>query len=152
MKIQQETLYGVFEEIEELIKLHYDEVALHKDFMKLDPDWPRYHALEQSEKLIMFTIRDEDKLIGYSAFFIDQHLHYKGSKIAINDVVFLHPDYRNISVGSALIKFCDEELSKMGETKITWHVKFSNDFRHILKALGYVDEEIVCGKIAGVKH
>lgn len=150
MNFQQETLYMLIGEIENLIQLHYEEVTLHKEFMELDVDWAKYAELERQGKLLVFTARDHGVLVGYSAFFIDNHIHYKTNVMATNDAVFLHPDHRKGSMAIKLIKFCDSELSKLGPVKITWHVKFSRDFRAILHRLGYIDEEVICGKIAGV--
>jgi len=151
MKFQKEILYMVMEDIEYLLKLHYQELTLHKEHIALDPDWERYADLERAGKLLIFTARDEERLVGYSVFFINNHIHYKNNLFAVNDVLFLHPEYRKNSCGPRLIKFCDEEVSKLGKVKITWHVKVSRDFRPILHRLGYVDEEVICGKMAGIQ-
>lgn len=149
MRFQQEILYMILGEIDSLLKMHYDELTLNKEHVILDPDWERYADLEKQGKLIIYTARDGDKLVGYSVFFMNQHIHYKNNLFAMNDVLFLHPDYRKNSCGPKLIMFCDQELSKLGKVKITWHVKFTRDFRPILHRLGYVDEEVMCGKFAG---
>jgi len=151
MQLQQEILYMVMDEAEYLLKMHYQELTLNKEHVMLAPDWERYADLEKQGNLIIFTARDEGRLVGYSAFFINSHIHYKNNLFAINDVLFLHPDYRNNSCGARLIKYSDQELSKLGKVKILWHVKVSRDFRPILHRLGYVDEEIICGKMAGIE-
>jgi hypothetical protein len=48
---QQEFLYQVEDDIKYLIELHWDEIALNKDNIKLNPDWDAYSNLEQQGKL-----------------------------------------------------------------------------------------------------
>lgn len=151
---QQETLYAVIDEIPPLIQTHYDEVTLHKNTMKLAIDWDRYAELERMGKLFIYTARDESKLIGYCAFFVERHIHYKDNDVALNDALFLQQHYRGGEIGGTadqLLDFCEHQLTQNGPVKIVFHVKFSRDFRPLLHRRGYCDEEIICGKIAGVK-
>lgn len=147
MRLQQEILFDVIHEVDELLQLHYEEVALHRDRIKLDPMWDQYVALEKLGMLAIYTARNDDgKLIGYSAFFINKHMHYKDTVIAINDVLFLHPDYRDGIQGYRFIKFCHDQLVERGGiNKITWHVKLKKDWSKVLHKLGYTDEELVVG-------
>jgi GNAT superfamily N-acetyltransferase len=144
---QQEILFDVMDEAGALLKMHYDEIALHKESIKLKPIWERYAALEKAGSFVVYTVRDDARLVGYSAFFIMPHMHYADTRIGINDVLFLHPDYRKGRVGLKLIQFSEQALKQAGVDKITWHVKLAHDFRPILHRLGYVDEETVCAKL-----
>jgi hypothetical protein len=38
-------------------------------------------------------------------------------------------------------------MKEFGANKITWHVKYSNDFRPILHRMGYADEDSIVGKM-----
>jgi GNAT superfamily N-acetyltransferase len=134
-------------EIEDLLKLHYEEIALNKEHIPLDPDWDRYRNLIETKQAYLLTVRDDDKLIGYSIFFVTKHLHYKSSIFASNDLIFLHPNYRKGMVGVRLIQFCEQYLKEIGVAKILWHVKFNKDFTRILHHMGYVDEDMIVGKI-----
>jgi hypothetical protein len=146
--IQQEILFDIFDEMQELTRLHYEEIALHKEAIPLDPMWEEYATLERIGRLVIFTARDEGKLIGYGFFFINQHMHYARTKIAINDVLFLHPDYRKGTMaGIRLIRFCEQQLAQMAVDKITWHIKVKHDWGAILDRMGYADEDIVKGKM-----
>jgi GNAT superfamily N-acetyltransferase len=145
--LQRETLYDVMEDVAPLLELHYRELTMHKERIALDPVWERYAALEKQGSIALFTARVEEKLVGYSAFFVQSHIHYERTLVASNDVLFLHPDYRKGSCGIKLIRFSEQQLKAQGVDKITWHVKFSKDFRPILHRLGYVDEEVTVGKI-----
>lgn len=168
-----ETVEEVRYDITDLIRLHYAELTHDKDQIDLAPDFDRYQALEDAGKLAIFTVRkedtDDDLLIGYAIFFIDQHIHYKHQSFANNDIIFLHQDYRtkhtpwtilrsrvrsmlgikkaSSSIGSNLIDFSEQQLKLMGVTKAIWHIKFSLDWSAILKRRGYHREDFTLGKI-----
>lgn len=150
---QSEMLEDVAEEIMPLLELHYQEFAAHKDHIKLAPDWPRYQQMEFLGKLVIFTARADGVLVGYAAFFLDTLMHYKDTRVAFNDAMYLHPDRRS-GLGAItlirLIKFSESELRKIaGEEKmrILWFIKKNHDFSHVLHHMGYVDEEVTVGKL-----
>ena len=149
ISLSVESVATVKDEIGGLLQMHYDEVAMHKDRIKLDPDWGRYEAMEINRALAIFTARDHGKLVGYAVFVIAWHLHYKDTLLASNDVLFLHPDYRSTSsAGLRLIQYADQRLAgDYGVDKIVWHIKLAHDWRQILHRAGYVDEEVLVGRI-----
>jgi GNAT superfamily N-acetyltransferase len=136
-----------------LIKMHYDEIALNKDEKPLNPDWARYEQMEAAGNLVCFTARDDGRMVGYSVFLLSWHLHYNTVRVAANDVLYLHPDYRKGMIGIRLIKYSEAELGKYGADWITFHVKFNKipddrkDFSPILHRMGYSDEEKMVGKM-----
>lgn len=144
---QKESLCDVIAEVEPLLELHYRELTLNRDVVKLNPDWSRYSELEHAGAFHVFTARDGCRLIGYSAFFLGPHLHYKDLVVANNDVLYLHPDARSGMAGIRLIKTSEAGMKALGAAKITWHAKHSNDLQQILARLGYTDEEVIMGKI-----
>mgnify|MGYP003345974306 FL=1 len=79
IKFGVEKYHQVCEDIKELIKLHYEEIAVNKDVIPLDPDWDNYKNLCDKNILMIITARDEGRLVGYSIFFITNHLHYKST-------------------------------------------------------------------------
>ena len=134
-------------EVQPLIELHYEELTLHKQVIKLDPDWNRYKSLADQKMITIITARDKGVLIGYSLFFVSPHIHYKNNIMANNDVLYLHPDYRQGRTGLKLIRKCEQVLQEQQVDKIVWHVKYAKDFRQILYRLGYEDEDALVGKI-----
>lgn len=147
IKYAKECLCDVINEVEPLLHLHYEELTLNKDLVKLDPDWDRYAAMEHAGGFHVFTARDDGRLIGYSAFFLISHIHYRGLIVAQNDVLYLHPDMRNGMPGIRLIKHSHEGMKALGAHKIIWHCKHSNNLKQILLRLypGYRDEESMVG-------
>lgn len=138
----KELLCQVVNEVDALLALHYEELTLNKDRVKLAPMWKQYAALEMDGKFHVFTARDEGALVGYAAFFVNQHLHYAALTTAMNDVLFLHPDHRLGMTGIRLLKYCESELKKLGAQKLCWHAKLDTSLIPILQRLGYATEEV----------
>lgn len=144
---QQELLCEVVQEVQPLLDLHYRELCLHRDVIELDPQWREYAILEQMGRFVVFTARDDGRLIGYNAFFLNKHMHYGGFTVAQNDVLFLHPEQRR---GTTALKFLDDTEARckaLGAQKITYHIKLALDWRPILHRRGYADEEVMCAKL-----
>jgi hypothetical protein len=142
-----ETVGQVKSDILPLLDLHYDELTLNKDVMKLAPDWAKYQALEDNNQLLAFTVRHGGVLVGYSVWFTDVHIHYAGSLTAHNDVIFLHRDFRKgTTVGRELIDFSEKMLKAFGVDKCYWHIKFKQDWSAILLRRGYQREDMIVGK------
>lgn len=144
----RELLCEVVQEAQPLLDLHYQELCLHRDVIKLDPQWDQYALLEQLERFVVLTAREDDgRLVGYNAFFLNRHMHYGGFTVAQNDVLFLHPQARRGTTALRLIDWTEHSLRELGAQKLTYHVKFSLDWRAILHRRGYADEEVMCGKL-----
>lgn len=142
-----ETVEQVRPDIGALLQLHYEELTADKEHVALAPDWGRYLSLEALDKLLAFTVRDEGKLIGYSVWFVDAHIHYKDLLVAANDVIFLHKDYRKGGTGKKLIDHSEHMLKWFGVDKVIWHIKFKQDWSAILLRRGYAKEDFTVGKI-----
>ena len=137
---------SIKDQIQVLIKRHYAELTLDKDVMKLAPDWDRYNELNSLGKLSIVAAYDGEKIVGYSVFFLNEHIHYKNNIIANNDVLFLAPEYRLGMTGIKLIKYSEMILQQLGVSKVIWHVKMAKDFRKLLHRMGYQDEDIIVGR------
>jgi hypothetical protein len=142
----RELLFEVVEDIQPLLLLHYAELTRNKERVKLDPIWERYAQLEASnpQALQIFTARDDGALVGYAAFFVQPHLHYRDLFPAINDVLFVHPDRRD-STGLRLIRYCEKQLKPHAQ-KIVFHVKPDTPMAALLPKIGYQPEEMIFGK------
>jgi hypothetical protein len=147
LDLQTEPLADVILEVQNLLVQHYEELTLNKQRVKLKPVWDRYTKLEKEGKFITVTARIDGELVGYSGFFLDQHIHYEDLMVATNDVLFLRKDLRQGMSGIRLIKYSETTMRDLGANKITWHVKYSNDIRPILHRMGYADEDVIVGKL-----
>ena len=137
IKYQQEFLSQVQSDIEPLIRLHWEEIALNQDNIKLNPDWESYANLESEGKLKIFTARDGDNLVGYFVTVLGRNIHYKDHVFASNDVIYLHKDYRKGFAGIRLIKFAKKCLSEDGISVLTINTKVHQPFDKVLERLGF---------------
>ena len=110
--IQRESSWDCIEGIKALIEDHWNEVALHKDVVKLEPNWGQYAALEAQNRLVIITAREGELLVGYSVFFLHHHAHYKSCLVASNDVIYLVPGKRGV-VGTRLIRNSETILKSL---------------------------------------
>lgn len=124
------------EQMAPLLEAHKHELCVYDDF-ELKPDWDGYLRLWQASMLRIFTARDGDKLVGYSVYATHRNLHYNDRVHAVQDVLFISPEYRRGSVGSRFIRWCDARLETMNVDLVSHHVKVKHDFSEILVKQGY---------------
>ena len=149
VKYQQEFLSQVQSDIEPLIKLHWEEIALNKDNIKLNPDWNAYHDLEVAGKLKIFTARVDSSLVGYFVVLLGNNIHYKDHVFASNDVIYLHKDYRKGFAGIRLIKFAEKCLKEDGVSVLVINTKSHKPFDKVLERLKFKPIERVYSKFIG---
>jgi hypothetical protein len=133
---QKEAPMPFADEAMKLFKDHYDEIAERTDVIELDPNMEQYDVLFKKDMLEIHTIRDDGKLIGYSLWFITNHIHYKKSLTASSDVLYISPNYRKGMLGYKFIKWTTEEIKKRNPQRIIFHVKPFLDYGRLLERIG----------------
>lgn len=101
-------------EFQPLFPLHWEELALNKDKVPLDPQYDIYIAREQKDELIFATMREDGEPIGYFIGFIAPGLHYQTCLTCIMDIFYIHPDKRKGRAGIKLFQFVEKELRNRG--------------------------------------
>lgn len=144
---QQESLVTAEKDARPLLEKHWEEIALNKDIIKLNPDWEAYADLEDSGILKIFTARDDDKLVGYFVTFVRSHIHYKDHLFAYNDILFLDEEYRKGFTGAKLIKFAEKCLKEDGVSVVTINTKRHKPLDVLLSWLGYKHIENIYSKV-----
>ena len=137
MDYQQEFLDQVESDALVLIDLHYEEIALNQDNIKLNPDWDAYRSFEDQGKLKVFTARDNGTLVGYFVVVVGVNMHYKDHIFACNDIIYLHKDYRKGFAGIKLINFAKKCLTDDGVSVLTINTKVHQPFDRVLERLGF---------------
>ena len=120
----------------QLFKDHYDEIAERTDVIDLDPNIEQYNFMFNKNMLEIHTARDDGKLVGYSIWFVVNHIHYKKSLTATSDVLYISPNYRKGMFGYKFIKWTTDEIKKRKPQRILFHVKPFLDYGHLLERLG----------------
>tara|TARA_R110000782_G_scaffold254585_1_gene342973 strand:- start:233 stop:688 length:456 start_codon:yes stop_codon:yes gene_type:complete len=149
LKYQQEFLNQVKSDIEPLIELHWEEIALNQDKIKLNPDWDAYHSLEEQDKLKIFTARNGNDLVGYFVVILGTNIHYKDHLFANNDIIYLHKDYRKGFAGIRLINFAEKCLKEDGVSVLLINIKTHKPFDKVLERLKFKPIERVFSKFIG---
>lgn len=149
IKYQQEFLATVKDEIVPLLNSHWEEIALNKDKIKLNPDWDAYDSLEQVDKLKIFTARDDNKLVGYFVVIVGVNIHYKDHLFASNDIIYLSPEHRKGFTGIRLIKFAEKCLKQDGISVLTINTKVHQPFDRLMDFLKFRKIERVYSKYLG---
>ena len=144
---QQESLVTTKEDARPLLEKHWEEIALNKEVIKLNPDWDAYADLEDAGVLKIFTARSDGKLIGYFVVFVKAHIHYKGHLFAYNDILFLDKEHRKGYTGAKLIKFAEKCLKEDGVSVCVVNTKRHKPFDVLLKWLGYKHIENIYSKV-----
>lgn len=149
MEYKKETLIEVTFDIRKLTEDHYEEVAMYKDKIALAPDFETYALLEREGKLAMFTARLGGDLCGYVCFTIGNHLHYRNTIMANNDLFYVSPSHRKHGVGRELLRFAEKSLKELGIDVVLMRTKTSNNFGKFLVEEDYDEAEITYMKYIG---
>jgi hypothetical protein len=142
--------------LEDMIALHWEEVALDKTSIPLDVDWDGYRRREREKTFRGIAMRCDGRLIGYNAFFITPTLHYRSTLHALNDVIYVDPDGRGMA-GVRLLRESEHLLSGLAPlVKVIYHTKLhvvlgqgarSGTVGTLLERLGYSHIENVYAKL-----
>ena len=149
MIYKQEFLHSIQEEIQYLLELHWKEIALNQEKIKLNPDWDAYRTLEDKGALKIFTARQDGLLVGYLVVVCQTNLHYKDHVFASNVVIYLHPDHRKGLTGVKLIKFAEKCLREDGVSVFAINTKVHRPFDKVLEFLGFGLIERIYSKYIG---
>lgn len=132
-------------EIWPLLELHYQEVARFKD-IALNPDFDLYCKMDEMGVLRVFVARERGAILGYCIFFVKENPHYKDSKQATQDIIFIHPKHRGF--GAKFILWCESQLRDEGVEVVYHRTKEKADlnFGQMLDRLGYEKIDVVYAK------
>lgn len=120
---QVEKLSNIKEEVFPLLVKHWEEIALNKETVPLDPDWEMYRLLEDGDVMNITTARKNGHIIGYFAYIITGNLHYKSLRVAEGDIFYVDKEYRKGSFARKLLQESERNLKAVGVNKIINKVK-----------------------------
>lgn len=124
MMFARETYDQVVADIARLLPAHHAELAMFKDDIPLDPNWFAYSRSAKMDLIRIYTARaEDDQVIGYAVFqVLERHAHY-AHRWAVNDVLWIAPEHRNIGVGGALFDCFEADLRDGGPIVIVIETK-----------------------------
>ena len=141
-----------FAEMSALWNEHWEEVAINRDQIKLDPDLDQYRELERTGALHVVVARERGAIVGYHISIVRPHLHYRRSLSAFTDVYFLRKSHRHGMTGVRLIKAAEETLRARGVQKMFTGTKLTLDMGPIFQRLGWTPTETLYTKMIGAEY
>jgi GNAT superfamily N-acetyltransferase len=150
LEFRWERFHKIAHELPPLFKRHWEEIALDREFVPLDPDWDSYYANDLRGVLHVLTVRAGDTLAGYVFNLVGGHLHYVGTRFAHTEMFWLDPAYRK---GWAPVRMLQENIEglRAREVEIST-ISFKLGFKNarvgkLLFRLGYEATDIVMRKV-----
>lgn len=132
-----EDYLDVLPELMEIYPEHWAEIALDKEAIKLDPDYPAYERMARAGILHVVTARVRGALVGYHLSMIHPHLHYRQSMTAFTDIFYLRKPYRAGMTGYKMLKFFRDSVRERGVQKVYMGTKLALDLGPLLARLGF---------------
>jgi GNAT superfamily N-acetyltransferase len=149
MTAHVESLTEHLPELMYLLPLHYEELALNKDKVPLDPQYEVYRERDAAGAVLFVTLRDAGELVGYFVGFIAPGLHYKTCLTCTMDIFYLRKDKRTGSGGVRLFRFVEAELKRRGVQRWFMGSKVHADASALFKRIGAAPVETYYSKWLG---
>lgn len=139
------------QEAEELLQLHWKELALNQDKVFLKPDVTKYLQMQELGMLHnIVAYNTSNSVVGYSVLLLQPHMHYSDTVFASVDVVYVDPKHRNSSLGARLLIETEKLAKQCGAHVLVHHAKpYVPMIIKPLEKLGYSLYEHIYGKYIG---
>jgi GNAT superfamily N-acetyltransferase len=128
----------LIDEMLPMLEEHRKELTAYKD-IKLNVDYERYIGAYNIGMFRVFVARDENNsIVGYVAYFINNNAHYSDYVYAIQDVLYVDKSRRGGVIGAKLLKYADNALkNEHNVSVVTQHTKVFHDIGPFLEKMGY---------------
>jgi len=136
-------------ELMECYDLHWEELALNKDKVPLDPQYDLYEARDDAGQLLLVTLRETGRLAGYFIGFIAPGFHYKTCLTLTMDIFWTHPDVRGGFSGVKLFRLVEKEAKRRGVHRMFYGSKMHKDASRLFQFLKMEPVEIYYSKWIG---
>jgi len=138
---QENLSEDLIKEIENL--LFFQQLELWEDLdEKLNLDWDAYCQMEALDIFVLYTVRDSGSLVGYCSFMVISDPHYIGTMRALQDSIYVLPDWRKKGAGIGIIDYTEKRLVEDFKVKsVQQSVNVKIDFSSLLERKGYEPTE-----------
>jgi len=144
-----EDWFAVKDEMSHLWPDHWQEVAVNKDAIQLDPDFDTYATFANSGMLHIVVARKEGEIVGYHFSVVRPHLHYRRSLSAFTDIYYIAPAHRTGRTPLRLFQFVEQTLKARGVQKMFTGTKLSLDAGPLFEHMGWTETERLFVKMIG---
>ena len=130
-----------YENMKGMFQKHYEELALNKDKVPLDPQYGVYLDRENRGEVLFVVAREAGNIVGYFIGFVAPGLHYQTCLTLTMDIFWIHPDHRGKGLGIKLFKFVEQEAKNRGVQRMFAGSKMHKDVAWLFEKLGYTEVE-----------
>lgn len=146
---QVENFKPFLDEVKPLLPGHWDELALNKDKVPLDPKYDDYLRQDAEGKISVVTLRELGKLVGYFIGFVVPGLHYRTCLTYTMDIFYVHPEHRGSGGGALMVNCLETELRRRGVQRVVMGTKCHRPSGWMFEKLGYTQIEVYYSKWIG---
>ncbi|SFW21864.1 hypothetical protein SAMN05216414_106116 [Nitrosovibrio sp. Nv17] len=132
----RERIADIVEEIRPLHQAHWNETEGHRHGLAFDPGYAAFIRYEQAGRYVLFTLRQQDRLLGNCALYLDRSAHTQ-SLIATEDTLFLLPEARIGTTARRFVAYVEDALRLLGVREVEISVKTVNRAERFFRFLGY---------------
>lgn len=136
-------------EVQDLLSKHWEELALNKDKVPLDPQYDVYAARDAAGQVMVVTLRDAGRLVGYFIGFVAPGLHYQTCLTLTMDIFWTHPDIRGGFGGVRLFRAVEKEAKRRGVHRMFYGSKLHKDASRLFEFLKMEPVEMYYSKWIG---
>ena len=130
-------------EMAAIYPLHWEELALDKDKPEaaLDPIWEIYAERDAAGQLLLVTLREAGRLIGYYLGFKAPGLHYRKCLTYHMDIFYVLPEARRRMGGKRLLRQVIAECKRVGVKRMFCGEKLHAPAGRLYEAMGFLPVE-----------
>lgn len=132
---QVENLTDTLEEMKPLFPAHWEELALNKDRVPLDPQYDIYLIRDARGEVLFVTLRQDGKLMGYFVGFIAPGLHYKTCLTLTMDIFWTCHEIRGGTSALRMFRLVEKEAKRRGVDRIFYGSKLHKDASRLFAAM-----------------
>lgn len=114
-----------------------------RDF-QIEPNLEVYERLSSAGSLVLLTMRQDGTLKGYVIGFLYRSWHHKDILCASVDSIYVEPSHRSFT--AVMTEKLEHEFESLGVHIIGWPTHINGPVYKLLKAIGYVGDDIVMEK------
>lgn len=149
--VQVESFEGALPELREIFPRHWEELALFRAKMPLNPQYFSYIERERAGNLMLVTARQDGRIVAYYTVQIAPGFHYAATLTGHMDIMYVVPELRGRGLVLPLFKQVEEELKRRGVQ--IWYSghKSHNPLRldRLLPAFGFLPADSYFAKWIG---
>lgn len=125
LTFQQESIADCWDEFLVLARMHADSTMSYRRHEPFNPSRARYAAYEQMGMYRFLSARDAGRLVGYFGLYVTQSMHSQ-LPLVVEDIFFLHPDYRKGRNAIRFIHFMEAQARSWGTHELLFSCEFEN--------------------------